>query len=165
MASIGRVVAVMVLTGGCMPLEWEFGHQYLELWYGIWRTASGVAARCPFLPCCGSSFRARSVRSAYVRVHTLQYLHLPLPCLTDTLPYRRAFCTPPPLPPPRILDDRIYDKRHCCRARAMRPSSPPGPTLCPCRWPMPATLFAVECLPTHALSSSACRPAHIPVRT
>ena len=158
-----------MLTGVSVPMELESGVQYLELWYGIWRTAPG-AARCSFVPCCGSFVRARALRSLFqfvpfgarARTHTLLGFTFPGGPVSVISRGRRTLF-PRSSPPPRILDDRIYDKRHCCcRARAMRPSSRPRlVSLPPNRWPMPATLFAVECrYPPMPPPRLLVRPAH-----
>lgn len=165
MVSIGRVVAVM-LTGVSVPMELESGVQYLELWYGIWRTAPG-AARCSFVPCCGSFVRARALRSLFqfvpfgarARTHTLLGFTFPGGPVSVISRGRRTLF-PRSSPPPRILDDRIYDKRHCCcRARA-RCAHPAVPGLSPSQSSANAC-YVICCrmsLPTHATPSSARSP-------
>ena len=167
MASIARVVAVR-LTGGC---EGVCAHGI-----GVWRSIFGIMVRnledC-FRCCCSmlvrsllwifpSRVRAPRSSSSFCSVRARALARIPYICppffslpstssRSNLLSLRLS---------PRILDDRIYDKRHCCcRARA-RCAHPAVPGLSPSQSSANAC-YVICCrmsLPTHATPSSARSP-------
>lgn len=155
-----------------VPMESEFGDQYLELWYGIWRTASGVAVRCSFVPCCGSFLRVcarrvRPVRSAQcARVHSHAYLTFALPSSASPRRHRGRTFYPSAFRPGSWMI--VFMTKGTAVAAPVRCAHPAVSSLSS---PIPVianACYVICCrvsFPIHAPPPSARRLAHTPVRT